>query len=314
MDRNNDCFQRSERTHSRSASWSLQRNHYSQDASDRFGHHLGPLRNALAGFTGLRPSPPERSASPDGDGSDFTYHSVGGPESFSLGGVSLATSSTPTSAPAIALAHRRGSSGNLIHFGRTNSSHSSVGGVGGTNGQVFDFETAVQMETNDRAENQNSNSNSPEFQQAMRWLQKIVPFALLCAAKLLWDHGLGVLVFVGLCFMFFNANKQIRRQVAVQDRRHHPDILKTMIFVSLNVALIYYVFPSQKLYRCLILMTPVIDMDVWNIMWCVGITGLSKKLLQALAQIANLINYVDFCRLCCSLPDDGAKMSCLVDL
>eukprot|EP00118_Oscarella_pearsei_P008162 m.41271 g.41271 ORF g.41271 m.41271 type:complete len:91 (+) comp33122_c0_seq4:1316-1588(+) len=71
---------------------------------------------------------------------------------------------------------------------------------------------------------------------------------------------------------------------------------------------------SKHLFPSLILMTPVIDMDVWNIMWCVGITGLSKKLLQALAQIANLINYVDFCRLCCSLPDDGAKMSCLVDL
>ncbi|XP_065831331.1 E3 ubiquitin-protein ligase RNFT1-like isoform X2 [Oscarella lobularis] len=275
MERSGENYRfQAQRTHSRSASWSLQRNHNANDVTSGFAQRLGPIRNALA-FAGLgRLTPPERSASPDATATDVAED-------------------MPTSAPVTTTrAHQRGASGNVF-FASPSPSYAS-------NASTFNLETGIQIDatgSGERAEtqarnngrhgnnnnnnaNDDDNSNSAEFQVAMRWLQRIVPFALLFGVKLLWDHGLGVLVLVGLFVMFVNANKQIKRQVALQDRRNRHEIFRTMVFLSSNVVLIYYVFPSHNLYRCLIFRMPNLELDdAWDIMWSVGITDFVIRFL-----------------------------------
>ena len=187
MERSGENYRfQAQRTHSRSASWSLQRNHNANDVTSGFAQRLGPIRNALA-FAGLgRLTPPERSASPDATATDVAED-------------------MPTSAPVTTTrAHQRGASGNVF-FASPSPSYAS-------NASTFNLETGIQIDatgSGERAEtqarnngrhgnnnnnnaNDDDNSNSAEFQVAMRWLQRIVPFALLFGVKLLWDHGLGI--------------------------------------------------------------------------------------------------------------------------
>ncbi|XP_078362785.1 E3 ubiquitin-protein ligase RNFT1-like [Oculina patagonica] len=136
-------------------------------------------------------------------------------------------------------------------------------------------------DANMAAGNSNTSSNGNgraagdrvEFQGTISWLEKSLPFVLLLLSRIMWDHRLGILVFIGLCGTFLHANSTVKRQVSLKDRRLNRISLWTFIFLSGNVFFIYYVFYNHHLENCLIFRRPLFNrMDVWTVFWCVGIT------------------------------------------
>ncbi|EDO39418.1 predicted protein [Nematostella vectensis] len=112
-----------------------------------------------------------------------------------------------------------------------------------------------------------------EFQGTISYLERSVPFVLLLLSRIMWDHRLGILVFIGLCGTFLHANNTIKRQVSLKDRRLYRISMWTFLFLSGNVFFIYYVFYNQQLENCLIFRRPNFHrMEVWMVFWCVGIT------------------------------------------
>jgi len=112
-----------------------------------------------------------------------------------------------------------------------------------------------------------------EFYGAIAWAENTLPFILLLCSRIMWDHRLGILVFMGMFMAFFHSNSSIRRQVALKERRLNRVSLWTFSFLTGNIVFIYYVFHRQRLEMCLLFQKPnFLRMDVWTVFWCVGIT------------------------------------------
>ena len=45
-----------------------------------------------------------------------------------------------------------------------------------------------------------------------------------------------------------------------------------MVFLTINVHIVYYVFHSEKLYRCLYFLQPNLNDSIWDVLWAIGIT------------------------------------------
>ncbi|CAH3120095.1 unnamed protein product [Porites lobata] len=119
-----------------------------------------------------------------------------------------------------------------------------------------------------------------EFQGTINWIEKSLPFVLLLLSRIMWDHRLGILVFIGLCGTFLHANSTVKRQVSLKDRRLNRVSLWTFVFLSGNVFFIYYVFYNNHLENCLIFRKPLFNrMDVWTVFWCVGITDFVTRFI-----------------------------------
>ena len=117
-----------------------------------------------------------------------------------------------------------------------------------------------------------------EFLSTITWMEKALPFALLLLTKIMWDHRIGILVFVGLFGTFFHVNSTIRKQVALKERRVNHISLGIFIFLFANTYLIYFVFSSHYLHLSLVLGKPHFrNMDIWTMLWCVGITDFVVK-------------------------------------
>ncbi|XP_029191614.1 E3 ubiquitin-protein ligase RNFT1-like [Acropora muricata] len=128
--------------------------------------------------------------------------------------------------------------------------------------------------------NGRSGGDRVEFQGTINWIEKSLPFVLLLMSRIMWDHRLGILVFIGLCGTFLHANNTVKRQVSLKDRRLTRISLWTFLFLSGNVCFIYYVFYNHHLENCLIFRKPFFNrMDVWTVFWCVGITDFAIRFI-----------------------------------
>lgn len=122
-------------------------------------------------------------------------------------------------------------------------------------------------------------------------LEGTLPFLILVFAKIMYDHRLGILVFVAMYGTFFHANSSLRKLIMQQDVHNSLDYLGNLVwiigFLAANILFVYYVFDDQKLYRSLYFCLPEVgDMSLWNLLWVVGTTDFIIKyftiLLKAL--------------------------------
>lgn len=112
-----------------------------------------------------------------------------------------------------------------------------------------------------------------EFIGTISWLQKAIPFIILLLTRIMWDHRLGILVFIGMFGTFYHVNSTIKKQVALKERRLNRISLGIFLFLFANIFFIYFVFKNQNLENCLILQKPNLRLvEVWAVFWCVGIT------------------------------------------
>lgn len=121
----------------------------------------------------------------------------------------------------------------------------------------------------------------------LEWLQKSGIFAIILFIKVMYDHRLGLLVFLNLFGTFCYANRALDRQThqlvtrqgGVQ-RKSLMTKLWLVAFLFLNILCIYIVFSEQKLYRMLYLQLPAMEkMDIWTLAWTVGITDFVLKFI-----------------------------------
>lgn len=135
-----------------------------------------------------------------------------------------------------------------------------------------------------------SNDEEPTVQQAAQFnvkdiiksLEGTVPFIILAFAKIMYDHRLGILIFVAMYGTFFHANSSLRRLIAQRDVHNSLDHLGNLIwvicFLAANIIFVYYVFDDQKLYRSLYFAFPDVgEMSLWNMLWVVGTTDFIIK-------------------------------------
>lgn len=107
---------------------------------------------------------------------------------------------------------------------------------------------------------------------------KIVIFLIILLVKVLYDHGLGLLVFIGLTGTFGHHNVTLKRQVSLKHQRRVPMLLMMLVMLFFSSFFVYYVFDEQELYNCLIFQRPKFDtLNLWTILWCTGITDYILK-------------------------------------
>jgi len=122
-----------------------------------------------------------------------------------------------------------------------------------------------------------ANANSPRslLRTILPLMSKGVPFLLLIFVKVLWEHSLGILVMLGLSLTFWHANKMLKNQVSLKERRSLVVLAWIVVFLTSDVYLIFLVFQSQELGNALILLDTKIDeasFGLWHLLWVAGIT------------------------------------------
>ncbi|KAK3522216.1 hypothetical protein QTP70_032802, partial [Hemibagrus guttatus] len=119
-----------------------------------------------------------------------------------------------------------------------------------------------------------------ELRYIFGWVQKSLPFIIILCSKLILQHALGLAVGVGLFITFLHVNKNIQAQVVLQNRRSKLQCFCLLSFLLASSLLIFYTFQMDSLYYCLILINPQVEpMDIWEVLWTVGVTSFIVKFL-----------------------------------
>lgn len=166
-------------------------------------------------------------------------------------------------------------------------------------GALMQESTVSNSQSRDAAVNiaEEEDEESPEspgyldFTACLSIIKKILPFVVLLLLRWLWEHRTGIFVLIGLFLAFLHFNKTIIRNVSLRDRRHVTSVVANMLFLALNVHIVYYVFHKEHLYRCLYFMSPVLDNTVWDVMWAVGITDFMVKFVVMLVKCVCVIQW-----------------------
>ncbi|XP_058267639.1 E3 ubiquitin-protein ligase RNFT1 isoform X1 [Hemibagrus wyckioides] len=125
-----------------------------------------------------------------------------------------------------------------------------------------------------------SSTSISELRFLFCWVQKSLPFIIILCSKLISQHALGLAVGVGLFTTFLHVNKNIQAQVVLQNRRSKLQCFWHLSFLMASSLLLYYTFQMDSLYYCLILINPQVEpMDIWEVLWTVGVTSFIVKFL-----------------------------------
>lgn len=158
-------------------------------------------------------------------------------------------------------------------------------------------EAAAAQHTDQHHPNNNNNNveegaaemlrQSPETRQFLALLQKYVPFLLILLAKGIYDHRLGILIFIGLFITFSHANAVVKREIAKQSRRSLTSLLLIVCNLLGCILFIYYLFQDQKLYLSLVFIPPYSQpLSVWDLLWIVGVTDFVLKLVTIILKVS----------------------------
>ncbi|XP_012936595.1 E3 ubiquitin-protein ligase RNFT1 [Aplysia californica] len=125
-----------------------------------------------------------------------------------------------------------------------------------------------------------------------KWVAESGIFILLLLLHFLYDHRLGLLVFLCMGGTFYYTNMKLVHAI------HQSAVRKQNIswlglfnlawlsgFLLLNIVILYYVFSEQGLWRLLFFqMAQVQDISVWTLLWCVVMTDYIVKFLTIMAK------------------------------
>ncbi|XP_032823424.1 E3 ubiquitin-protein ligase RNFT2 [Petromyzon marinus] len=120
-----------------------------------------------------------------------------------------------------------------------------------------------------------------EMRPLLGWLQRGLPFLLLLLTRLGYQHRLGLAVLAGLFLTFFYANRTLKTQVTLRERRSCVKTLWLLVFLAGNVAFLYYTFRAQRLHYSLMLASPsLLPVELWDLLWIVGIGDFVGKFIS----------------------------------
>ncbi|XP_052802698.1 RING finger and transmembrane domain-containing protein 2-like [Mya arenaria] len=122
-------------------------------------------------------------------------------------------------------------------------------------------------------------------------------FIILLALRLLADHVLGILVFLGLSLVFHYANTRMIEIVhitSLRDKQHSRGVymsgLWLIVFLTFQIAVIYLFFSEQELHRVLYYRLPATwKGDVFDLFWVAVISDYTVRfgaiILKALVAV-----------------------------
>ncbi|XP_077417658.1 E3 ubiquitin-protein ligase RNFT2 isoform X3 [Vanacampus margaritifer] len=129
-----------------------------------------------------------------------------------------------------------------------------------------------------------------ELKAVVTWLQRGFPFILILLAKVCFQHKLGIAVCVGMASTFTYANATFKHQVSLRDGRSALVALWITLFLSGNVAYIYYAFSQEELHnRALVwfLSSSCFPSPIWKVLTSLTSCGRGKfyLLIEELSQL-----------------------------
>lgn len=129
-----------------------------------------------------------------------------------------------------------------------------------------------------------------EAQRSLRPLQKYVPFILILLVKGLYDHHEGILNFAVLFVTFAYTDSTTKKEATKRCKKSISKLLLSLLYISLCIFFINYIFEEEKLYTSLIFIkTFDKPLKVWDLLWFVGITDFILKLITVALKIVVIL-------------------------
>ncbi|NXP78667.1 RNFT1 ligase, partial [Ramphastos sulfuratus] len=158
------------------------------------------------------------------------------------------------------------------------SRHSRQGSQSRSHGHAHNEAGGLDDSTPDSEEH--GGSSLSELRYLLQWLHKSLPYILILCVKLVVQHIIGISLGIGLLTTYMYANKSIVNQVFLRERCSKLQCAWLLVYLTGSSLLLYYTFHSQSLYYSLIFLKPTVDfMDLWEVLWIVGITDFILKFL-----------------------------------
>jgi len=128
------------------------------------------------------------------------------------------------------------------------------------------------------------NSN-PELRTVVNACERYIPFCFLILVKSVFDHGLGIIVCLGLVLTFLHSNSVLKHQIGRQARRNLGPLLAISLNLVISSLFIYYMFFNEKLSVTALFIPPAEVATVYDLLWIVGINDFLLKFLSVFCKI-----------------------------
>ncbi|XP_059305191.1 uncharacterized protein LOC132056835 [Lycium ferocissimum] len=151
-------------------------------------------------------------------------------------------------------------------IGATDQEHNAVGGQNeavvqptGSAVSVGEGEVASQADVGP-TESNNSNRDSSyqryDIQQAARWIEQVLPFALLLLVVFVRQHLQGFFVTILLAAVMFKSNDIVKKQTALKGERKISVLVCISLFFTVHVIGIYWWYRKDDLLYPLLMLPP----------------------------------------------------------
>ncbi|XP_060202823.1 uncharacterized protein LOC132631239 [Lycium barbarum] len=151
-------------------------------------------------------------------------------------------------------------------IGATDQEHNTVGGQNeavvqptGSAVSVGEGEVASQADVGP-TESNNSNRDSSyqryDIQQAARWIEQVLPFALLLLVVFVRQHLQGFFVTILLAAVMFKSNDIVKKQTALKGERKISVLVCISLFFTVHVIGIYWWYRKDDLLYPLLMLPP----------------------------------------------------------
>jgi len=128
------------------------------------------------------------------------------------------------------------------------------------------------------------NSN-PELRAVVNACERYIPFCFLVLIKSLFDHGLGIVVTLGLVLTFIHSNSVVKQQIGRQARRNLGPLVAVSLNLCISTVFIYYMFFDEKLSLSAFFIPPGEVANFYDLVWVVGINDFVLKFLAVFTKI-----------------------------
>jgi len=128
------------------------------------------------------------------------------------------------------------------------------------------------------------NSN-PELRAVVNACEQYIPFCVLVFVKSLFNHGLGIVVFIGLVLTFMHSNSVVKHQIGRQSRRSVGPLMAVSLNICFSSVFLYYMFFNNQLSLSAFFIPPSEVSSFVDMLWIVGINDFILKFISVFTKI-----------------------------
>ncbi|KAL8526399.1 hypothetical protein ACS0TY_015562 [Phlomoides rotata] len=143
--------------------------------------------------------------------------------------------------------------------------------------------------------NNNRDSSSSyqryDIQQAARWIEQVLPFALLLLVVFIRQHLQGFCVTIWIAAFMFKSNDIVRKQTALKGERSILALIGISILFSLHVVGIYWWYRNDDLLYPLLMLPPRTIPPFWNAIFIIMVNDTLVRQAAMVFKCALLMYY-----------------------